>query len=163
MEDRLVTRNECRAFGLNVSNTQFQRYEKQGLLTPIKIGVDVTLCSSALLAFGGYELNRPQAPYEATSDPASLEIYGPHCCNGGGRLHFPLPRNCWRIRCDYRTCYPVVTVPCAKYRDTGPFPHNCRVALAATPYPHSSPIRPQAAPMSDRRRQATHSPQARLG
>ena len=41
MEDRLVTRNECRAFGLNVSNTQFQRYEKQGLLTPIKVGVDV--------------------------------------------------------------------------------------------------------------------------
>jgi hypothetical protein len=36
MEDRLVDRNECRAFGLNVSNTQFQRYEAQGHLTPHK-------------------------------------------------------------------------------------------------------------------------------
>jgi hypothetical protein len=38
MEDRLVDRNECRALGLNVCNTQFQRYEKQGLLTPHKAG-----------------------------------------------------------------------------------------------------------------------------
>lgn len=35
---RLVTRNEVRAMGLNVSNTQFLRYEDAGLLTPIKVG-----------------------------------------------------------------------------------------------------------------------------
>jgi hypothetical protein len=37
-DDVLLTRNECRALGLKVSNTQFQRYEDQGLLTPHKAG-----------------------------------------------------------------------------------------------------------------------------
>jgi hypothetical protein len=35
-DDVLVTRNECRELGLKVTNTTFQRYEKQGLLTPHK-------------------------------------------------------------------------------------------------------------------------------
>lgn len=34
----LVTRNECRTMGLNVSNTTFQRWEDDGFLTPIKVG-----------------------------------------------------------------------------------------------------------------------------
>jgi hypothetical protein len=34
----LVTRNECRAMGLNVSNTTFQRWEDEGLLHPQKVG-----------------------------------------------------------------------------------------------------------------------------
>ena len=34
----LVTRNEVRAMGLDVSNTQFLRYEQSGLLTPVKPG-----------------------------------------------------------------------------------------------------------------------------
>lgn len=37
-QDRLVTRNEVRQMGLNVTSTQFGRYEDQGLLDPIKIG-----------------------------------------------------------------------------------------------------------------------------
>ncbi len=37
-DDVLLTRNECRQLGLDVSNTQFQRYEEQGLLTPHKAG-----------------------------------------------------------------------------------------------------------------------------
>lgn len=38
MEKKLVTRNEVRELGLNVSSTQFQRYENDDLLTPIKPG-----------------------------------------------------------------------------------------------------------------------------
>ena len=38
MSKSLVTRNEVRAMGLNVSSTQFGRYEKARLLTPVKIG-----------------------------------------------------------------------------------------------------------------------------
>ena len=38
VEKRLVTRNQVRAMGLNVSSTQFIRYEDAGLLYPIKIG-----------------------------------------------------------------------------------------------------------------------------
>jgi hypothetical protein len=38
MVKELLTRNECRQLGLNVCNTQFLRYEEQGLLTPIKVG-----------------------------------------------------------------------------------------------------------------------------
>ena len=34
----LVTRNECREMGLDVSNTQFARWEEQGLLIPFKAG-----------------------------------------------------------------------------------------------------------------------------
>jgi len=34
----LVTRNECREMGLDVSNTQFSRWEEQGLLRPFKAG-----------------------------------------------------------------------------------------------------------------------------
>ena len=34
----LVTRNEVRLMGLNVSSTQFGRYEKDKLLHPIKVG-----------------------------------------------------------------------------------------------------------------------------
>lgn len=34
----LVTRNECREMGLDVSNTQFNRWEEQGLLIPFKAG-----------------------------------------------------------------------------------------------------------------------------
>jgi len=33
----LVTRNECRELGLNVSNTTFQRWEDEGLLHAIKL------------------------------------------------------------------------------------------------------------------------------
>jgi hypothetical protein len=36
--DTLVTRKQCRALGLNYSNTQFQRWEKAKLLTAIKPG-----------------------------------------------------------------------------------------------------------------------------
>jgi DNA-binding transcriptional MerR regulator len=36
-EKKLVTRNEVRAMGLDVSSMQFLRYEKQGLLTPRKV------------------------------------------------------------------------------------------------------------------------------
>jgi hypothetical protein len=35
-DDVLLTRNECRELGVKVSNTTFQRYEKQGRLTPRK-------------------------------------------------------------------------------------------------------------------------------
>jgi hypothetical protein len=38
VEKKLVTRNECRAMGLNYSNTHFLRLEKEGLLTPVKVG-----------------------------------------------------------------------------------------------------------------------------
>ena len=38
MENRLVTRDEVRAMGFNVSSTHFGRLEKQGLLTPVKAG-----------------------------------------------------------------------------------------------------------------------------
>lgn len=34
----LVTRNELREMGLDVSNTQFGRWEDEGLLKPIKFG-----------------------------------------------------------------------------------------------------------------------------
>ena len=34
----LVTRNELREMGLNVSNTQFNRWESEGLLIPFKAG-----------------------------------------------------------------------------------------------------------------------------
>jgi transposase len=34
----LVTRNDLREMGLDVSNTSFNRYEKEGLLTPVKAG-----------------------------------------------------------------------------------------------------------------------------
>jgi hypothetical protein len=34
----LVTRHEVRQMGLNVSSTQFGRYEKDKLLFPIKVG-----------------------------------------------------------------------------------------------------------------------------
>lgn len=34
----LVTRNECREMGLDVSNTQFNRWEDEGLLIPFKAG-----------------------------------------------------------------------------------------------------------------------------
>ena len=34
----LVTRKECREMGLDVSNTQFARWEEQGLLVPFKAG-----------------------------------------------------------------------------------------------------------------------------
>lgn len=34
----LVTRNDLRAMGLDVSNTQFSRWEEEGLLKPIKFG-----------------------------------------------------------------------------------------------------------------------------
>ena len=34
----LVTRNELREMGLNVSNTQFNRWEHEGLLVPFKAG-----------------------------------------------------------------------------------------------------------------------------
>jgi hypothetical protein len=37
MERKLVTRNEVRKMGLNVTNTSFIRYEKDGLLTPLKV------------------------------------------------------------------------------------------------------------------------------
>lgn len=36
MEKQLVTRNEVRAMGLNVSSTQFQRWEDSKLLTALK-------------------------------------------------------------------------------------------------------------------------------
>lgn len=38
MEKLLVTREEVRQLGLDVSNTQFLRYEEQKLLTPVKVG-----------------------------------------------------------------------------------------------------------------------------
>ena len=38
VQKSLVTRHEVRATGLNVSSTQFLRYEKEGLLHPIKVG-----------------------------------------------------------------------------------------------------------------------------
>ena len=38
MEKVLVTRNEIRKMGLDVSSTQFLRYEEQKLLTPLKVG-----------------------------------------------------------------------------------------------------------------------------
>ena len=38
MEKVIVTRNEVRQMGLNVSNTQFLRYEDAGLLNPVKVG-----------------------------------------------------------------------------------------------------------------------------
>ena len=34
----LLTRNEVRDLGLKVSSTQFLRYEKDGLLKPVKVG-----------------------------------------------------------------------------------------------------------------------------
>lgn len=34
----LVSRQDCRDMGLNYSNTHFGRLEKQGLLTPKKVG-----------------------------------------------------------------------------------------------------------------------------
>lgn len=34
----LVTRNEVRQMGLDVSNTQFGRWEEEGFLTPFKAG-----------------------------------------------------------------------------------------------------------------------------
>lgn len=37
MEKEIVTRAECRAIGLDYSNTQFLRWEELGLLTPIKV------------------------------------------------------------------------------------------------------------------------------
>jgi hypothetical protein len=37
-DDRLVSRNEVRKMGLNVSSTQFGRYEEAGYLVPIKPG-----------------------------------------------------------------------------------------------------------------------------
>lgn len=56
-DDVLWTRNECRQIGLRVSNTQFQRYEAQGLLTPHKaVGVRsarVRYWRSEVLAFLG--------------------------------------------------------------------------------------------------------------
>ena len=36
MEKQLVTKNEVRAMGLNVSSTQFQRWEDAALLTALK-------------------------------------------------------------------------------------------------------------------------------
>jgi hypothetical protein len=38
VQKELVTRNEVREMGLNVSSTQFGRYEKDQLLHPIKPG-----------------------------------------------------------------------------------------------------------------------------
>lgn len=38
MEKQLVTRGEVRAMGLNVSSTQFGRWEEAKLLTPLKAG-----------------------------------------------------------------------------------------------------------------------------
>ena len=38
VEKVLVTRNEVRKMGVNVSNTTFLRWEKAGLLTPVKPG-----------------------------------------------------------------------------------------------------------------------------
>jgi hypothetical protein len=38
MEKEVVTRNEVREMGINVSNTQFLRYEEAGLLRPLKVG-----------------------------------------------------------------------------------------------------------------------------
>jgi hypothetical protein len=37
-DDTLVTRKQVRAMGLNVSSTQFRRYEEMKLLTPLKVG-----------------------------------------------------------------------------------------------------------------------------
>lgn len=71
MEDRLVTRNECRAFGLNVSNTQFQRYEAQGLLTPIKVGVDVR---SARVRYWLSEVMNLIGPRPPTKPQATLRV-----------------------------------------------------------------------------------------
>lgn len=55
--DVLITRNECRALGLNVSNTQFQRYEKQRRLTAHKAdgvrNARVRYLRSQVLAFLG--------------------------------------------------------------------------------------------------------------
>ena len=38
VEKLLVTRNEVRLMGLNVSNTQFGRWEEEQFLTPFKAG-----------------------------------------------------------------------------------------------------------------------------
>ena len=38
VQKELVTRNEVREMGLRYSNTHFIRFEKAGLLTPIKVG-----------------------------------------------------------------------------------------------------------------------------
>jgi hypothetical protein len=38
MQKEVVTRNEVREMGINVSSTQFLRYEQAGLLTPLKVG-----------------------------------------------------------------------------------------------------------------------------
>ena len=50
----VVTRNEVRKLGLNVSNTQFQRYEAQGLLNPIKVGA----LRSAIVRYSVEEVRR---------------------------------------------------------------------------------------------------------
>jgi len=66
-EDVLLTRNECRALGLKVCNTQFQRYEEKGLLTPHKAGgvrsARVRYWRSQVLAFFGTRPPKtPQRP-----------------------------------------------------------------------------------------------------
>lgn len=38
MSKKLMTRNDCRKLGLAYSNTQFQRWERDRLLTAIKPG-----------------------------------------------------------------------------------------------------------------------------
>ncbi len=58
-DDKLVTRNDVRAMGLDVSNTSFQRYEKSGYLTPIKIGRDAR---SALVRYRRSEVEAMLAP-----------------------------------------------------------------------------------------------------
>jgi hypothetical protein len=64
-DDVLIDRNECRALGLNVANTSFQRYEKQGRLTPFKAGgvrsARVRYRRSEVLAFLGLRPKAPQA------------------------------------------------------------------------------------------------------
>lgn len=62
-DDVLLTRNECRQLGLRVSNTQFQRYEAQSLLTPHKAGgvrsARVRYWRSEVLAFLGAKPPKP--------------------------------------------------------------------------------------------------------
>ena len=64
-DDVLLTRNECRALGLNVCNTQFQRYEAQGHLTPHKAAgvrsARVRYWRSQVLAFLG--ARPPKTPH----------------------------------------------------------------------------------------------------
>ncbi len=52
-DDRLYTRQELRKLGRAFSSTQFQRWEKNGLLTPVKPGGT----RSARVHYWGWNVN----------------------------------------------------------------------------------------------------------